>query len=291
MYTSVMGRHCSVCLHPKLGEIDAVLVAGAAYRSVAQQFAASPHAMFRHRRDHLPATLKKAKRTAEMAHADKLVAEIESTKADVRRIAKAAEDSGDLRTVLAAYRELREGIELLGKLAGNVRGGPTVNVGVAVHTAAANAAPSETELADTLWQRFVVAHEMLEAVALALDPAQRACWEPALSAIDRDRNLATGSAVWMKNFPWSQSNPLWMPVVATGPTEGFMVRITTSGSSSSPCERRYSMACASSESFICVLSRPARRGRGALWFDNSKQIHSPRLLTHPNLRIAGMNCE
>ena len=49
-----MPRTCSVCRATRLAEIDAALLSGTAYRTVAKQFEASAPAVFRHRKEHLP---------------------------------------------------------------------------------------------------------------------------------------------------------------------------------------------------------------------------------------------
>ena len=52
-----MPRPCSICQHPRREGIDKGLVAGGSYRSIAQRFGASPDAVMRHKRDHLPLVL------------------------------------------------------------------------------------------------------------------------------------------------------------------------------------------------------------------------------------------
>lgn len=48
---------CTICSHPKRAEIDKALVAGSVFRDVAQRFAVSRDALFRHKRDHLAEAL------------------------------------------------------------------------------------------------------------------------------------------------------------------------------------------------------------------------------------------
>jgi|SRR5215216_734079 len=56
-----MPRRCSVCDHPERHSIDQALVGGAPYRSVAKRFGLSESAVYRHKTEHLPAYLLKAK--------------------------------------------------------------------------------------------------------------------------------------------------------------------------------------------------------------------------------------
>jgi len=54
-----MPRTCTVCGHQKREDIDQALLAGEAYRTIAKRFGASPGAIFRHGRDHIPAAMLK----------------------------------------------------------------------------------------------------------------------------------------------------------------------------------------------------------------------------------------
>jgi hypothetical protein len=76
--------------------------------------------------------LQRVRKANEAAHAETL---LEALLADVRRLKKRAEriflkaeKSGDDRIALAALREARGTVELLAKLAGELKEGPTVNV-------------------------------------------------------------------------------------------------------------------------------------------------------------------
>jgi len=71
-----MPRRCSVCDHPERQKVDEALVTGAPYRSIAKQFALSESAVYRHKAEHLPARLAKAREAAEVAQADDLLAQV-----------------------------------------------------------------------------------------------------------------------------------------------------------------------------------------------------------------------
>ena len=62
-----MSRRCTVCDHPQRHGIDEALVSGAPYRSVAKRFELSESAVYRHKTEHLPALLLKAKEAQEVA--------------------------------------------------------------------------------------------------------------------------------------------------------------------------------------------------------------------------------
>jgi transposase-like protein len=68
-----MPRRCTVCDHPERHCIDEALVTGAPYRSVARRFGLSESSVYRHKTEHLPAHLLKAKKVEEVAQADDLL--------------------------------------------------------------------------------------------------------------------------------------------------------------------------------------------------------------------------
>ena len=125
-----MPRRCTVCDHPKRHSIDETLVTGAPYRSVAKQFELSESAVYRHKTEHLPTYLLKAREAAEVAQADDLLNQVRSLQTHVLDILERAEKAGDLRTALAAISQARGNLELLGKLAGELDERPVVNLNV-----------------------------------------------------------------------------------------------------------------------------------------------------------------
>ena len=72
--------------------------------------------MYRHQQGHLPATLLKAREAHQVAHADNLLAQLQSVQQKALEILAMAEGTGDLRSALAALRELRGTVELTAKL-------------------------------------------------------------------------------------------------------------------------------------------------------------------------------
>src|SRR5215216_1107326 len=125
-----MPRRCTVCDHPESHSIDETLVTGAPYRSVAKRFGLSESAVYRHKTEHLPAHLLKAKEVEEVAQADDLLDQVRNLQAHALDILERAEKIGDLRTALAAISQARGNLELLGKLAGELDERPVVNLNV-----------------------------------------------------------------------------------------------------------------------------------------------------------------
>jgi hypothetical protein len=127
---SSMPRRCTVCDHPERHSIDEALVTGAPYRSVAKRVERSESAVYRHKTEHLPAHLLKAKEVEEAARADDLLDQVRNLQAHALDILERAEKAGDLRTALAAISQARGNLELLGKLAGELDERPVVNLNV-----------------------------------------------------------------------------------------------------------------------------------------------------------------
>jgi hypothetical protein len=123
-------RRCTVCDRPERHSIDEALVSGAPYRGVAKQFGLSESAVYRHKAEHLPAHLLKAREVVEAARADDLLEQVRNLQAHALAILQRAEEAGDLRTALAAISQARGNLELLGKLAGELDERPVVNLTV-----------------------------------------------------------------------------------------------------------------------------------------------------------------
>ena len=125
-----MPRRCTVCDHPETHSIDKTLVTGASYRSVAKRFGLSESAVYRHKTEHLPAHLLKAREVEELTRADDLLEQVRNLQTRALDILERAEETGELRTALAAISQARGNLELLGKLAGQLDERPVVNLNV-----------------------------------------------------------------------------------------------------------------------------------------------------------------
>jgi hypothetical protein len=125
-----MPRRCTVCDHPESHSIDETLVTGAPYRSVAKRFDLSESAVYRHKTEHLPAHMLKAREVEETARADDLLEQVRNLQTHALDILERAEKAGDLRTALAAISQARGNLELLGKLAGELDERPVVNLNI-----------------------------------------------------------------------------------------------------------------------------------------------------------------
>jgi transposase-like protein len=76
-----MPRRCTACDHHQRHSIDETLVTGAPFRSVARRFGLSESSVYRHKTEHLPSHLLKAKEVEEVAQADDLLNQVRNLQA------------------------------------------------------------------------------------------------------------------------------------------------------------------------------------------------------------------
>jgi hypothetical protein len=109
-------RHCSICAHELVRQIDQALVEGTAISEISAVFRVSDDALSRHRANHLPAALARAQGAKQAAQADNLFGQVRDLQVRALGILDRAEASNELRTALGAIREARGNLELLAKL-------------------------------------------------------------------------------------------------------------------------------------------------------------------------------
>ena len=122
-----MPRVCTICINSERGKIEKMLLNGEPYRSIAKQYSLSEAAVYRHK-SHLNVTLLKARRTREVAHADNLLDQVKDLQSRALKILSKAEKAEEWRAATSAIREARGCLELLGKLAGELKDGQSVNI-------------------------------------------------------------------------------------------------------------------------------------------------------------------
>ena len=123
-----MPRKCTICGHKSRAKIDQALVERRPFRDIAGQHGVSKSALVRHFDDHLPGALIKARKATEAADADALLAQIVGLRDEGLGVLEKAKDAEDLHTVLNAIKVTQGTIELLAKLAGQLRDAPTINL-------------------------------------------------------------------------------------------------------------------------------------------------------------------
>lgn len=125
-----MPQVCTICRHEKRSEIDEALLAGAAYRTIASRFAASPAAVFRHGKDHLPKALVRAKEAAEDVQAETLFERLRSLNRDTAEILREARGSQNHALALQAIGRIEKQIELEARLLGEMDTSTKLAVGI-----------------------------------------------------------------------------------------------------------------------------------------------------------------
>jgi hypothetical protein len=124
-----MPRTCTVCSHPNRDDIeDAVVIRSQGKRRIAAQHGVTEQALRRHIREHLPALLALARDAERAARADSLLDRIEALQARTLAILEATEETEDHRVALAAIREARGNLELIGEVTKELDRTPTLNL-------------------------------------------------------------------------------------------------------------------------------------------------------------------
>jgi hypothetical protein len=121
---------CSICTHSDRAAIDKGLVDGSSLRTVAGQYGTNKSALDRHKK-HLAPALTQAKQAERVTEATSLLSRVERIMGRLETICEAATKERDWLPAIAASRELRGCLELLGKLSGELQaGGMKVKIAV-----------------------------------------------------------------------------------------------------------------------------------------------------------------
>ncbi len=126
-----MGRQCTICIHPKLDEINKLLLCSDSYRDIARQFDVSKDALARHKESHIPEELLKSSNVKEIAKADTLLDQLKEVREKTLSLLDKAESAADTRVYgapVAYLKEVREQIKLLAELEGRLAAQPQVNI-------------------------------------------------------------------------------------------------------------------------------------------------------------------
>jgi len=122
-------RTCTICTHPVRAEIDRALIAGESVRAIASRYVTISHmTVQRHKEEHLPATLLKARAAEDVAHAIDVVRQLKAINGASVAILSEARRTNDPDTALRAIDRIQRQIELQAKLLGQLDERPQVNV-------------------------------------------------------------------------------------------------------------------------------------------------------------------
>lgn len=120
-------RTCSICPRTDRERIDAALVTGSPLRAIAGQTGTSKSALERHR-PHVTERMALAHEAQEVAAADTVLAKVRGLERTARHLLEKSERKGQLGISVAALRELRQVVELLARVTGELESGVTVNL-------------------------------------------------------------------------------------------------------------------------------------------------------------------
>lgn len=123
-----MGRQCTVCAHPKLDEINKLLICSDSYRDIARQFNVSKDALARHKESHIPELLLKSWDAKEALQADNLLDQIVYYESEARRFKEEAESQGDIELALKAVDRALKCVEIFAKVRGLIQEQPQINI-------------------------------------------------------------------------------------------------------------------------------------------------------------------
>jgi hypothetical protein len=155
-----MTRVCTVCSHTARDAIEDAFIAGTPKRRIAAQYGVTEQAVRRHLREHLPALLALARDAERASRADSLLDRIEALQSRTLTILEASEETNEHRTALAAIREARGNLELIGEVTRELNRTPTLNLHlhpeyIAVRTAIVQAVEPYPEVREALSQAMI----------------------------------------------------------------------------------------------------------------------------------------
>ena len=123
-----MPRICTICSHESRDAIEDAFIAGVPKRRIATRFGVGEKAVRHHIREHLPALLALARDAERASRADSLLDRIEALQSRTLAILQATEETHDHRVALAAIREARGNLELIGEVTKELDRTPSLNL-------------------------------------------------------------------------------------------------------------------------------------------------------------------
>jgi hypothetical protein len=125
-------RVCTICSHEHRDAMEDAFIAGQAKRRIASQHGVSERAVRYHMREHLPELLALARDAERAARADTLLDRIEALHSRTMAILEAVEGTDEHGTALAAIREARRNLELIGEVTRELDRAGTINLELTV---------------------------------------------------------------------------------------------------------------------------------------------------------------
>jgi len=124
-----MSQTCTVCRHPKVAEINQALVAGEPPRGLVPRYAPlTKSSIERHKAEHLPQVLVKAKEAEEVRQALNVVEQLKAINSATLSVLREARTMGSHVLQLQAVDRVLKQIELQAKLLGDLDERPQINI-------------------------------------------------------------------------------------------------------------------------------------------------------------------
>jgi predicted transcriptional regulator len=123
-----MPRECTICSSGHRDEMEDAYLAGMPKRRIASHYGVTERAVRHHLREHLPELLALARDAERAARADTLLDRIEALHSRTMAILEAVEGTDEHGTALAAIREARRNLELIGEVTRELDRAGTINL-------------------------------------------------------------------------------------------------------------------------------------------------------------------
>lgn len=130
-----MPKPCGICTSSHAEEVNQALLSGEGVRVVGARYGFSKSRVFEHKRRCIAALLRAAAGGQRKEEGNKLLEHMKGLQRATLQVLSAALKSGDASGVLAAVREARQNVSVMGQLLGQIGGSSrpsTVNNAVAV---------------------------------------------------------------------------------------------------------------------------------------------------------------
>lgn len=126
-----MGSRCHVCEDARRGEIELALARKVSLKQISRKFGPSIFSIYRHSKNHMPATLQAALvstgtptvidlEALRQSESEGLLQTLVVQRARIYKALDAAEESGDLRAVAALHGRLDGNVNTVAKLIGDI---------------------------------------------------------------------------------------------------------------------------------------------------------------------------
>jgi hypothetical protein len=123
-----VARSCTVCKHADRAAIDEAIVSSEPAPSIARRYALSHDAVTRHGTTHIPKSLKAVHERRKERQAETLLDRVEGLYDEAKELLEQVKAERQRGLSLAALKELRNTLELIGRLTGELDQKPQVQI-------------------------------------------------------------------------------------------------------------------------------------------------------------------